>query len=125
MQVKIDDRRVKDTSERNVFTYSEDEKETILRYDYKNKVWEVWTSVPSHITRILKLKYNNFDVDTVTDTGSITAIKGKLGQKQISFRNIKELSEEQREKIRSRFIPKSILEAETPYTMSEKSNESI
>lgn len=123
MQVKIDDRRVKDTSERNVFTYSEEEKETILRYDYKNKVWEVWTSVPSHITRILKLKDNNFDVDTVTDTGSITAIKGTLNQKQISFRN--ELSEEQREKIRNRFNSKSILRTVTPYTEGEKSNESI
>lgn len=127
MQVKIDDRRVKDTSERNVFTYSEDEKETILRYDYKNKVWEAWTSVPSHITRILKLKDNNFDVDTVTDTGSITAIKGTLDQKQISFRNVKEisreLSEEQKEEIRNRF--KSNLRSVTPYTEGEKSNESI
>lgn len=109
MQVKIDDRRVKDTSERNVFSYSEYEKETILRYNYKNKVWEVWTSVPTHMTRILKLKDNNFDVDTVTDTGSITAIKGTLDAKQVSFRNNKELSEEQKEEIRNRFNPKSNL----------------
>lgn len=125
MQVKIDDRRVKDTSERNVFSYSEYEKETILRYNYKNKVWEVWTSVPTHMTRILKLKDNNFDVDTVTDTGSITAIKGTLDAKQVSFRNNKELSEEQKEEIRNRFNPKSNLWFEMPYTMSEKTNESI
>lgn len=125
MQVKIDDRRVKDTSERNVFSYSEDEKETTLRYDYKNKVWEVETSVPTHITRLLKLKNNNFQVVTVNSNGTITSIKGTLNRKQISFRNIIELSEEQREKKRNRFNSKSILRTVTPYTEGEKSNESI
>lgn len=101
--VNINDRRVSDTSERSVFTYSEDEKETILSFDYKNKVWNIWTSVPTHITKLLKLKDSNLEVDTVNDTGTITAIKGSIGAKQISFRNIKELSEEQKEVVRERF----------------------
>ncbi|WWU65269.1 hypothetical protein QJR26_02610 [Clostridium baratii] len=106
MRAKINDRRVKDTSERNIFSYSESERETTLRYDYKNKVWEVETSVPSHITKLLKLKDNNFVVDTVTESGTITSIRGTLEQKQISFRNVKEtsreLSEEEREVLRDR-----------------------
>lgn len=106
MQVKIDDRRVTDTSERNVFSYSEDEKETILSFDYKNKVWNVWTSVPTHITKLLRLKDNNLEVDTVNENGTITAIKGILKPNQISFRNIRELTEEQKEEVRNRFSQK-------------------
>lgn len=101
MKVKINDKRVSDTSEREVFTYSEDEKETILNFDYKNKVWNVWTSVPTHITKLLRLKNNNFIVDTVTSTGSITSIKGTLRANQISFRNITELSEERKEELKN------------------------
>ncbi|MCX0355261.1 hypothetical protein LI064_12110 [Clostridium perfringens] len=102
MKVKINDKRVSDTSEREVFTYSEDEKETILNFDYKNKVWNVWTSVPAHITKLLRLKNNNFDVDTVTNTGTITSIKGTLKLKQIGFKNIIELSDERREELKNR-----------------------
>ncbi|MDK0980682.1 hypothetical protein P5F73_14465 [Clostridium perfringens] len=101
MKVKINDKKVSDTSEREVFTYSEDEKETILNFDYKNKVWNVWTSVPNHITKLLRLKNNNFIVDTVTNAGTITSIKGKLRANQISFRNITELSEERKEELKN------------------------
>ncbi|MDZ5022857.1 hypothetical protein [Clostridium perfringens] len=100
MKVKINDKRVSDTTEREVFTYSEDEKETILNFDYRNKVWNVWTSVPTHITKLLKLKNNNFIVGTVTNTGAITSIKGTLRANQISFRSIIELSEERKEELK-------------------------
>lgn len=106
MKVKISDTRIKNKSEKEVFSYSESEKETILNFDYKNKVWNIWTSVPTHITKLLKLKNNNFIVDTVTDSGTITSIKGTLELKQISFRNIIELSEEQKE--RKRVIAKNM-----------------
>lgn len=101
MKAKINDKRISDTTEREVFTYSEDEKETILNFDYKNKVWNVWTSVPTHITKLLKLKNNNFIVDTVTNTGAITSIKGTLKANQISFRNIIKLSEERKEELKN------------------------
>lgn len=101
MRAKINDKRISDTTEREVFTYSEDEKETILNFDYKNKVWNVWTSVPTHITKLLKLKNSNFIVDTVTNTGAITSIKGTLKANQISFRNIIELSEERKEELKN------------------------
>lgn len=97
MYAKINDYRINDNSEKRIFTYSTEEKETHLNFNYENKVWEVWTSVPNHITRLLKLKNHNFEVDSVTETGTITAIKGALSFKQVSFRNIIELTEEQRE----------------------------
>lgn len=102
MKVKISDKRVNDTSLCEVFTYAEEEKETNLNFDYKEKVWRVWTSVPTHITKLLKLKDNNFKVDSVTETGAITSIKGTLLPKQVSFRNIIELSEEQKEELKER-----------------------
>lgn len=102
MKVRINDQRIKDTSLCEVFTYAEEEKETNLNFDYKEQVWRVWTSVPTHITKLLKLKDNNFKVDSVTEMGTITSIKGTLLPKQISFRNIIEFSEEQREEMKKR-----------------------
>ena len=98
MKVRINDQRINDTSLCEVFTYAEEEKETTLIFDYKNKIWNVWTSVPTHITKLLKLKDNNFKVDSVTKTGTITSIKGTLFPKQISFRNI--ISEERKEQLK-------------------------
>lgn len=103
MLKRINDTRVSDNSEREVFTYAREEKETSLVFDYQEKVWRVWTSVPEHITKLLKLKSHNLEVDTVTETGAITAIKGTLDPKQVSFRNIIELTEEHKEKLRDRW----------------------
>ena len=103
MKVNVNDNRINADYLCDVYTYSLEEKETILTFDYQEQVWTVWTSVPSHITKLLKLKDNNFKVESVTDTGRITSIRGILKPKQISFRNIIELSEERREEIRNRF----------------------
>lgn len=100
MKARINDQRINDTSLCEVFTYAEEEKETTLIFDHKNKIWNVWTSVPTHITKLLKLKDNNFKVDSVTEVGTITAIKGTLLPKQISFKKIIELSEERKEKLK-------------------------
>lgn len=102
MYAWINDSRVNDNSMREVFTYAREEKETNLVFDYKEKVWRVWTSVPEHITKLLKLKNHNLVVDSVTETGSITSIKGTLSAKQISFRNIIELTEERKENLKNR-----------------------
>lgn len=110
MKANISDHRVEDTSLKEVYTYPAEEKETILNYDYSKGQWTVWTSVPSHITKLLKLNSGEFEVDSVTDSGTITAIKGTIDKKQISFRNIIELTEEQkqirRERAKERFNSK-------------------
>lgn len=46
MKARINDQRINDNSLCEVFTYAEEEKETTLIFDYKNKIWNVWTSVP-------------------------------------------------------------------------------
>lgn len=100
MYAQINDNRINDNSECEVFTYMREEKETNLVFDYKEQVWRVWTSVPEHITKLLKLKNHNLIVDSVTESGTITAIKGTLPRKTISFRNIIELSEERKAQLK-------------------------
>lgn len=103
MKRKISDKRVNDISEKEVMVYPREEKETILSFDYQEQVWKVWTSVPEHITKLLKLKNNNLEVDSVTETGTITSIKGNLNPKQVSFRNNIEMTEERKKEIKNRF----------------------
>ena len=100
MYVSISDDRVSDNSMKEVYTYFKEEKETNLVFDYQDQVWRVWTSVPEHITKLLKIKNHNLKVDSVTETGTITSIKGTLQPKQIGFRNIIELSEDRKEKLK-------------------------
>lgn len=98
----INDERTTITGEKPIFTYANDEKETILNYDYENKIWNVWTNVTSHITKILKLNcINTLEIESVNENGTITAIKAIIREKGISFRN--EMSEEQKEKARMRY----------------------
>lgn len=94
----VKDDRVADTSLKEIFAFTTEEKETHLTYDYEFKEWIVYSNVPEHITKLLKLKSHNLDVSTVNETGTITSITGKLEPKQVSFRNIIELTEEQKEK---------------------------
>lgn len=100
MKVKINDNRTNNNSECEVFTYGREEKATNLVFDYQEQVWRVWTSIPEHITKLLKLKKHNLVVDSVSETGTITAIRGTLPRKTISFRNIIELSEERKAQLK-------------------------
>lgn len=94
----IKDDRVNDTFLKEVFSFAAEEKETHLTFDYEKQEWIVYSNVSNHITRLLKLKNHNLEVLTVNETGTITSIAGKLEAKQVSFRNIIELTEEQKEK---------------------------
>lgn len=94
----IKDNRVTDTELKEILTFTADEKETHLTYDYEAREWIVYSNVPEHMTRLLKLNNHNLEVLTVTETGAITSISGNLNPKQVSFRNIIELSEEEKQK---------------------------
>lgn len=85
----IDDSRTDSKEEVEIFSFSKEEKETVLNFKYDEGVWNVWSSVPNHITRLLKLKGANIQVDSVSETGYITSVKGTLSKKMISFRNAK------------------------------------
>lgn len=94
----IKDDRVKDTSFKEIFSFAAEEKETHLTFDYEKQEWIVYSNVPNHITRLLKLKSHSLKVETVAESGAITSITGTLKPTQVSFRNIIELTEEQKEK---------------------------
>ena len=86
----VDDPRFPDCHTENVevFTFMGCEKETILNYIYSEGVWDVWSTVPSHITRLMRLKGGEVYPDAVNENGRVTAVKGKLSNpSMVGFRN--------------------------------------
>ena len=83
-----DDRFPNLTGEYEVFTFSGEEKETTLNYVYVDKLWYFYTNVPSHITKLIRLKGSEYKILTVNANGVVTSIEGKLSSKQVSFRNL-------------------------------------
>lgn len=92
MRAKIDDKRIIENStinldvEYEVFTFSEDEKETSCVYDHRKKKWKVSTSVSSHITRLLKINNFTFIDATVNVNGTVTWLSVYLEKNQVGFR---------------------------------------
>lgn len=77
-----------------------EEKETLLRYDYIEKCWYVDTSVPSHITKFKKQGWEIVS-QTVNEQGVIQAVEFKCNNpSSISINKAekrkKEMTEEQR-----------------------------
>ena len=83
-----DDRFANLTGEYEVFTFSGEEKETTLNYSYADKLWYFYTNVPSHITKLIRLKGSEYKILTVNANGGVTSISGTLSGKQVSFRNL-------------------------------------
>ncbi|MDR0317399.1 MAG: hypothetical protein LBH89_02950 [Lactococcus lactis] len=82
---------------KEIFSFSKEEKETNARFDYEDQCWYVETSVPSHMTRILKLYPEIAEVLTVTESGSPTSIRVRLDPNQIGFRSgVKPIMSEER-----------------------------
>ena len=108
MRVMLDDVRINDKNlirEYEVFTFVREEQETNLTYLHEEQIWVGYSNVQSQITKLLKLRDITFEIDTVSEKGTITSIKFKLEAKQISYTNKREkkqLSEEQLEEMRER-----------------------
>ena len=83
-----DDRFPNLTGEYEVFTFLTEEKETTLNYSYADKLWYFYTNVPSHITKLIRLKGSEYKILTVNSNGAVTSISGTLNSKQVSFRNL-------------------------------------
>ena len=89
MYTKLNDDRFPNlTGEYEVFTFSGEEKETTLNYSYADKIWYFYTNVPSHITKLIRLKGSEYKILTVNSNGAVTSISGTLSAKQICFRNL-------------------------------------
>ena len=89
MYTKLNDDRFPNLSgEFEVFTFLTEEKETTLNYSYADKLWYFYTNVPSHITKLIRLKGSEYKILTVNNNGAVTSISGTLSGKQVSFRNL-------------------------------------
>ena len=89
MYTQINDDRFPNLSgEFEVITFLTEEKETTLNYSYADKLWYFYTNVPSHITKLIRLKGSEYKILTVNNNGAVTSISGTLSGKQVSFRNL-------------------------------------
>ena len=101
--VRIDNENL--IREYEVFTFAKEEQETNLNYLHEEQIWVGYTNVQPQITKLLKLRDIEFEIDSVNEKGTITSIKFKLDSKQVSYTNKREkreLSEEQLEEMRER-----------------------
>jgi len=79
--------------------YSSDEMETSCVYDYLAKCWDVYTCVPSHITKLLKIAEPVWKEEQPDSKGDprIVAGKWKLGKSQVRFAKISKKSNDDEE----------------------------
>ena len=88
------------------YTVSQEERETLLRYDYLDQCWYVETSVPTHITKFKKQGWEIVS-QTVNHLGNIQVVEfkcdnpssitiGKAEKRKI------QITEEHRESLRQR-----------------------
>ena len=105
MRAMLSDVRINDENlirEYEVFTFTREEQETNLTYLHEDGIWVGYTNVQPQITKLLKLKNLEFEIDSVNENGTITSIKFKLDSKQVSYTNKREYSEEQLEEMREK-----------------------
>lgn len=79
--------------------YSREEQETTLVFDNSTGEWSVYSTVPKHIRKLTELCELNV---LESENGRPIAIKGKLTEKQISFRKERILSEKQKQQAAER-----------------------
>ena len=88
------------------YTISQEERETLLRYDYLDQCWYVETSVPTHITKFKKQGWEIVS-QTVNENGNVQVVEfkcdnpssitiGKAEKRKI------QITEEHRESLRQR-----------------------
>ena len=71
-----------------VMTFSKDEMETVILYDYLTDTYSIETNVQKHITTIMK-RYSNVEVLYVNDNGNPTSVRVTGVKNAITFRSVK------------------------------------
>ena len=64
-----------------------DERETILRYDYVNKRWYAWTNVEGHINKFRKQSWD--ETSTYEEDGRTIAAEFEADKPFITIGNVK------------------------------------
>lgn len=80
-------------------TYSKEEQETVLVFDNSTGLWSVYSTVPKHIRKLMNI--GEMEIRESEDERPIT-VQGKLSEKQVSMKKVREMSEEQREAVSQR-----------------------
>lgn len=79
--------------------YPREEQETTLVFDNSTGEWMVYSTVPKHIRKLSNL----CELKTLEEEdGRPIAVKGILQEKQVSMKQIRVMSEEQRQKAAER-----------------------
>lgn len=84
------------------YSISQEERETLLRYDYLDQCWYVETSVPTHITKFKKQGWEIVS-QTVNENGNVQVVEFKCNNPSSvtigkAEKKKRELTEEQRQK---------------------------
>lgn len=75
----------------SVMTFSKEEKETIINFDYLTDTWSVESNVAKHMTRLFKIvDADKIEVLCTDKNGRPTQIRVRGLKKLVSFRNTKE-----------------------------------
>lgn len=88
--MKISDTRWKgQQTEASQITINKEEMETTINKIKDEETIEVYSSIPSDITKILKItEHENISVLSISKTGKITSLRATLNEKQLLLRNI-------------------------------------
>jgi hypothetical protein len=89
--------------------YSNEEKETVCVYDYLDDVWEVYSCVPRHMTKLKKIAgepYWKEEAPSVNGSKRLIAGKWKLKGNQVRFAlgSTRTFTEEQKQAARERLM---------------------
>ncbi|MGX5623509.1 hypothetical protein [Bacillus cereus] len=79
--------------------YSREEQETTMVFDNSTGQWSVYSTVPKHIRKLTNL------CELITleeEDGRPIAVKGILQEKQVTMKNLRVMTEEQRQKAAER-----------------------
>ena len=71
-----------------VMTFSRDEQETVILYDYLTDTWSIETNVQKHITKLMK-RYSNVEVLYINKEGKPTSVRVTGVKDAITFRSVK------------------------------------
>ena len=88
------------------YSISQEERETLLRYDYLEQCWYVETSIPTHITKFKKQGWEMVS-QTINHLGSIQVVEFKCNNPSSvtigkAEKKKRELTEEQRKLLAER-----------------------
>ena len=71
-----------------IMTYSNDEKETVIVFDYVTNLYSIYTNVPGHITKCMK-QYGNYNIKIISvhEIGKPSCIEVRDVPNAITFRS--------------------------------------